>query len=189
MTHEFANVRDFTATLPPPDSGLILKHVAIGRGTQNYTCADSTNNTLPVAIGALATLYNASCVAADASNLLEVLPEFALNIAIPGNFPSSGNHYFTGPSPVFNIIHPNLGSTTAKKLSVCDAPPTATKGKGDKGFGSVPWLKLGQVSGSPALQNIYRLNTAGGSPPPNCKGMDKTFQVPYAAEYVFISTL
>ncbi|KAI9783377.1 MAG: hypothetical protein M1839_003912 [Geoglossum umbratile] len=173
------------STLPPPDSGLKLKHVAIGRGTQNYTCADSTANSVPLAIGALATLYNASCFAADAPGLLALLPEFVLNTAIPGNFPNSGNHYFMGSSPVFNIIHPDLGSTTAKKLAACDAPSTATKGKGGNGFGSISWLKLGQVSGSPSMQNVYRLNTAGGSPPPNCNGMASKFEVAYSAEYWF----
>src|ERR1700753_1347711 len=27
--------------LPAPSAGLVLTHIAIGRGTQNYTCADN----------------------------------------------------------------------------------------------------------------------------------------------------
>ncbi|RYP18589.1 hypothetical protein DL765_003874 [Monosporascus sp. GIB2] len=39
-----------------PAAGLVLKHVAIGRGTQNYTC-DTTNSTaVPAPAGAVATL-------------------------------------------------------------------------------------------------------------------------------------
>ncbi|KAI9766997.1 MAG: hypothetical protein M1840_005956 [Geoglossum simile] len=174
-----------TSTLPPPDSGLTLKHVAIGLGTQNYTCADSTSNSIPVAIGAVATLYNASCVAADAPLILQYLPEFALNFPIPTSYPNSGNHYFTGASPFFSISHPNIGNTTCKKLSVCNAPSTATLGKGGQGYGSIPWVKLGQVSGSPSLQNVFRLTTAGGTAPPNCQDVASSFQVPYAAAYWF----
>jgi len=142
---------------------------------------------VPVSIGALATLYNASCIAADAPTILELLPEFALELPIPPGYPSSGNHFFQGASPVFSIVHPNLGVSTLKKLTSCNAPSTAPMGKDGKGFGSVPWLKLVQVSGAPALQNVYRLNTAGGAAPPNCQGMASSFQVPYSAEYVLPS--
>jgi hypothetical protein len=186
--HKHTNVTNRTATLPPPDSGLQLKHVAIGQGTQNYTCADSTAASKPLPIGAVATLYNATCAAADAPKLLAALPELALNVALPANIPSSGKHLFLGSSPFFDIYKPDLGSTTCKKIAACDAPAGAPKGKGGKGFGSVPWLKLGQVEGDPALQNIFRLNTAGGSPPPDCSGQPPNIQVPYSAEYVFFVT-
>ncbi len=35
------------------------------------------------------------------------------------------------------------------------------------------------------LQEVYRINTAGGNPPATCEGMKSTFEVQYAAEYVF----
>ncbi|KAH0547834.1 hypothetical protein FGG08_000091 [Glutinoglossum americanum] len=174
-----------SSTLPPPDAGLVLKHVAIGRGTQNYTCADNTNGTKPVAIGAVAELYNSSCVAADFPQLLATLPDLALNVKLPQNLPCSGKHYFVAASPFFEITRPSLGSTTAKKLAACSAPAGSPKGKGGNGYGAVPWLKLGQVSGAPALQNVFRVNTAGGNPPPDCKGQPSTIQIPYSAEYVF----
>lgn len=58
------------------------------------------------------------------------------------------------------------------------------KGPGDNGEGAVPWLKLtAQDPKGQILQEVYRVNTAGGSPPTSCQGMAATFEVQYAAEY------
>jgi hypothetical protein len=187
MTSGFTDMINHTATLPAPDAGLVLKEVAIGKGTQNYTCADSTSASTPVLIGALATLYNVSCVAADLPTVLALLPQLALNSQpLPTQIDATGIHYFQGASPYFQINRPNLGSTVDKKLATCTAPSNAPLGQNGKGFGSVPWLKLGQVSGSTALQNTFRLNTAGGAAPATCEGQPSSFQIPYAAEYAFI---
>ena len=101
-----------TEPLPAPDAGTTLKHVAIGRGIQNYTC-DTTNATaIPKAIGAVATLYNASCIAATSPMVLNTLPGFALQFnlgpnpaaANPANLDVSGLHYFTELGvPFFNL--------------------------------------------------------------------------------------
>jgi hypothetical protein len=43
--------------------------------------------------------------------------------------------------------------------------------------------QVGDKSGSYGdLQEIYRVNTAGGNPPATCAGMPATFEVEYAAE-------
>ncbi|KAF5019158.1 hypothetical protein F66182_8837 [Fusarium sp. NRRL 66182] len=42
--------------LPSPPQGVALKHIALGFGIQNYTCADAGAN--PTASGALAVLYD-----------------------------------------------------------------------------------------------------------------------------------
>ncbi|KAF2138573.1 uncharacterized protein K452DRAFT_301105 [Aplosporella prunicola CBS 121167] len=52
-----------SSTLPQPATGLKLKYIALGIGTQNYTCASSADNTkrttsTPSSAGALATLYD-----------------------------------------------------------------------------------------------------------------------------------
>lgn len=57
-----------SSTLTPPGEDLALKYLVLGRGTQNYTCADQTDNSTPKAIGATATLFDASCLAALTSN-------------------------------------------------------------------------------------------------------------------------
>ena len=41
-----------SSTLPPP-TGLVLKFVGLGIGTQNYTCATSSSAAVPVSDGAL----------------------------------------------------------------------------------------------------------------------------------------
>lgn len=50
----------------------------------------------------------------------------------------------------------------------------------------MPWLKLTARSGATGnLEEVYRVNTAGGNPPATCAGMPATFEVQYAAEYWF----
>ncbi|KAK8194280.1 hypothetical protein M8818_007468 [Zalaria obscura] len=181
--------------LPPPSSGLSLSHVAVGRGTQNYTC-DLTNATaVPVAIGALASLYNVSCIAADMPALLAYIPGIALDMPIPSSPDSSspvnedlsGFHYFlNSTTPFFNLdtsLH-SYGNGAFKKANQTTAPTTAMKGPNGQGDGAVAWLKLSAMSpGGQVFQEVYRVNTAGGNPPKTCTGMAASFEVPYSAEY------
>lgn len=183
-----------TEPLPAPDAGTTLKHVAIGRGIQNYTC-DTTNATaIPKAIGAVATLYNASCVAATSPLVLNTLPGFALQFNLgpnpaapnPANLEVSGLHFFTDAGvPFFNLdtAKQQIGTLPCSKAGSAPAPASAIKGQGNKGDGAVAWLKLTAVDGATGnLESVYRLNTAGGNPPKTCEGMPATFEVQYAAE-------
>jgi len=182
--------------LPPPSPGLALKHVAIGRGTQNYTCG-TNSSAAPVAIGAMATLFNASCVAATFPQVLTTLPNFALqydlnaNEALPNvaNLLVSGHHFFTTvTTPFFNLdtASMDLGEAQCSKNNTVNAPADAPKGQGGVGNGAVAWLKLLTKVGSTGnLEEIYRLNTAGGNPPATCVGMPAAFEVQYSAEYWF----
>ncbi|CZT08979.1 hypothetical protein WAI453_001417 [Rhynchosporium graminicola] len=184
--------------LPPVGEGLYLKHVAIGRGTQNYTCDTQNATAIPVATGAVATLYNASCIAATYPEMLATLPDVALQFNLtnanqstisPSNLVISGHHFFSnGTTPVF-VLNPagnDIGVAPCQKNSAVPAPAGTTKGQGNQGFGTVAWLKLDTRHGATGgLQEVYRINTAGGSPPPTCMGMAASFQVQYAAEYWF----
>jgi len=186
--------------LAPPSAGLYLKHVAIGRGTQNYSCATSDATTIPAAVGANATLFNASCIAASYPLVLASLPNVTLqyNSISAGNmFPAvnndvTGQHFFlTTTEPFFNLDTPalQLGQIPAAKLDSTAAPATASKGQGGVGYGAVPWLKLVAKAGATGgLQEVYRLNTAGGAAPATCAGMAPLFQIQYAAEYWFYAT-
>jgi len=183
--------------LPPVSSGLVLKHVAIGRGTQNYTCG--TNATAaPAAIGAKATLYNATCVASTYPDLLAILPSVALQFNLtdpnqsslaPSNLAISGHHFFTNTTtPAFDLDTStgDLGFASCSKNNTVNAPAGSIVGQDNEGFGAVPWLKLLTHDGTTGnIQEIYRINTAGGSPPATCEGMPSTFEVQYAAEYWF----
>jgi len=184
--------------LPSPAAGLTLKHVAIGRGIQNYTC-DTTNATaIPVSIGAVATLYNATCVASTYPDVLAALPNVALQFNLtsvdqaslsPSNLAISGHHFFSNmTTPLFNLdsTAAQLGVVPCAKNNTVPAPAGAPKGQDNQGFGSVAWLKLLARDGATGnLQEVYRLNTAGGNPPSTCAGMPATFEVQYSAEYWF----
>ncbi|KAI9791409.1 MAG: hypothetical protein M1816_003977 [Peltula sp. TS41687] len=179
--------------LPPPSDGLTLTHVAIGRGTQNYTCAPGASK--PVAAGALAKLYNATCTAATYPDLLALVPNAVLSFNTPSDddktmSPSSlflsGHHYFPDPTtPVFDMGTKKdfYGFAVCAKSAQSPAPPDAPKGP--NGLGSVPWLKLGDKGGSSGIKEVYRVNTAGGVPPATCDDHQGDFQVDYAAEYWF----
>ncbi|ORY71595.1 malate dehydrogenase [Pseudomassariella vexata] len=181
--------------LPVPAEGLKLKHVAIGRGTQNYTC-DVTNATaVPAQTGAVATLFNASCVAATYPDLLNMLPKLAMSFNLteveqkmgPSNLAISGQHFFTNTTtPFFNLdtTRATLGEAGCTKANATSAPANAPKGQ--LGEPAVPWLKLvTHVGATGNLQEVYRIETAGGSAPATCKGMPATFEVQYSAQYWF----
>jgi hypothetical protein len=165
--------------------------VAIGRGTQNYTCDVKNATAIPVANGALATLYNASCIASAYPDLLNTLPKAAVQFNLtdapkmaPSNLVVSGVHYFTNPTTAFfnlDSAAAKLGQMPCAKNNTAAAPANAPKGQG--GEAAVPWLKLLAKAGATGgLQEVYRLETAGGSAPATCAGMPAAFEVQYSAQ-------
>jgi hypothetical protein len=160
-----------SSTLSPPSAGLQLVLVALGEGTQNYTC--TANLTAPpTAIGAVAQLFDASC--AMVNNPGASTPSLG---TIEESAKSIGAHFFVDNStPDFDII--GLGNTQAKKAEDCNAPqPTA----------DVKWLRLeAKADGSTsAVKQIYRLNTVGGMAPKTCEGKaaGDVVAVEYQAQY------
>ncbi|KAL9621469.1 MAG: hypothetical protein Q9160_004112 [Pyrenula sp. 1 TL-2023] len=189
-----------TPALPGPGTdGSFLKHVAIGRGRQNYTCDNAT--AAPKAIGAKAALFNASCIASAYPDILAMLPGLAINIPMPDPFsaqlaslpPStidlSGHHYFdsTG-APTFDLdVIPayQFGFARSAKMNTSSAPAQPAN-TGLQGEPPVPWLYLNTINGTTGgIEHIYRVNTVGGSQPATCAGMPAAFEVEYAAEYWF----
>lgn len=174
--------------LPPPSSGLSLTHIAIGRGTQNYTCTNDTAS--PVAAGAVATLFNVTCLAGPYPQLLALLPDIALKFSTPdpasamspANLFLSGHHFFPDPTTPFFNLNTNAhqwGTVGCKKANATDAPQKST---------DVPWLKLSsKARDGCTISEVYRLNTKGGQAPATCKGKESAFTVEYAAEYWFWS--
>lgn len=170
-------------------------HVAVGRGTQNYTCADSTAQSKPVAAGAVARLYNATCAAANYPQLLARLPNASLVFGSPAVedeplHPAplyfSGDHFFIdAKTPVFNVGTKSdfYGVAVCAKSDSSAAPADAPAGP--NGLGSVPWLKLADTGASTGFKEVYRVNTAGGVAPASCEGQEAQFKVDYATEYWF----
>ncbi|KAK8233343.1 hypothetical protein HDK90DRAFT_263829 [Phyllosticta capitalensis] len=196
-------------SLPSPSSGLVLSHVAVGRGTQNYTCSGLAATETPKAVGAVATLFNATCAAANSPSLLYDTPAIALQYDIPTAASAleaysillSGHHYFTNTTtPFFNLdtADHTWGVMAGKKEASVKAPSTgagaaAVKKLADDGVdgtenGSCAWLQLAALD-EPGLawKEVYRLNTAGGNAPDTCEGIDGDFEVQYAATYWFWS--
>ncbi|KAJ5082678.1 hypothetical protein N7532_011721 [Penicillium argentinense] len=180
----------------PSSDGLSPLYVALGRGTQNYTCADSSANSVPEAAGAVANLYNATCIAANHPDLLEMLPGVAYTISLPSKdlarFPPAnillmGHHFFyDSTTPEFNLDLPNknFGIVMTKKKGSIDAPSTAKKGK----YGAVSWLYLTNTTGTVGNYGevaVYRVDTASGSPPATCEGQPKNIEIAYSANYYF----
>ncbi|KAG0127186.1 hypothetical protein HOY82DRAFT_81303 [Tuber indicum] len=193
---------DGPTLLPDPDPGLKLTNVVLGRGTQNYTCADDTESSTPVSQGAEAILYDVSCLAADHPSLLHELPDVLVQLQssvqyyITAVFQRlskekviAGHHYFTPDfsTPVFDFrITPDIKRYFSGKRDA-GVPATAYASKGAPGqeYGAVDWVRL--KAGDEAVESklAYRVHTAGGKAPPNCKGMQKNFDIEYATEYWF----
>jgi hypothetical protein len=190
--------------LPAPD-GLTLAHVALGRGIQvntprttpaphqtkltnplqNYTCASNSADVKPVAIGALAHLYNASCLASAYPDLLSLLPDLALQYPLPNpgikgadsdnaatllssytNAPPadvalSGHHFFDAKTPVFELNSNPSGPDTHLGLIQCKAnknstaPAGSCPGVGWQGDGAVAWLFLNTTDASETTDVLF----------------------------------
>jgi hypothetical protein len=140
----------------------------------------------------MATLFNASCLISSYPDLANIITKMALQFTLtteetklgPSNLAISGIHFFTNTTtPFFNLDRPNLqlGEAGCQKLNATNAPADATKGS--DGSAAVPWLKLATRTGATGdLQEIYRVQTAGGSAPATCAGMPASFEVQYSAQ-------
>ncbi|USP81119.1 hypothetical protein yc1106_08393 [Curvularia clavata] len=157
-----------SSALAAPTGKLLM--VALGQGTQNYTCSDTSS--APASVGALAQLSDATCaLASDPS-----ITTSGLNTKVSA---AVGTHFFLdATTPDFDVS--TLGNTVVKKAQAADAPNAAS---------DVPWLRLTtQASGTTSqVKEIYRVNTVGGKAPASCAGQTpgQVFTVPYEAQYWF----
>lgn len=202
------------------NASLSLYHVAVGHGTQvslqlysfnqpiklnhaqNYTCASPSAT--PVPIGAVATLFNATCVASSDQATLDYLTGLAYNTPLnspsilhgPASAYTSGHHYFTtdAKTATFNLhnAQSDYGITFSNKVNAAPAAEYYTASAP-----AVAWLQLKVLATPPTplfienadmvgnVQAIYRVKTIGGSPPPTCDGQPSVITVDYAAQYWF----
>ncbi|KAH0360560.1 hypothetical protein KCU65_g9330, partial [Aureobasidium melanogenum] len=162
--------------LPAPGA-LSLEYIALGVGTQNYSC--SATGATPTAIGAVASLYDASMLKTPArSSLIPSYAAVAYSTHTWFNLPTLGHHWFSAAGvPTFDLE--SHGFLSAKKVADVPAPAGSIAG-------SVDWLFL-QDDGrgvSKNLKAVYRVETAGGSAPATCS-KSGVIEVSYAAEYWF----
>ncbi|EMC92508.1 hypothetical protein BAUCODRAFT_294003 [Baudoinia panamericana UAMH 10762] len=189
-----------TGASPLPSPTGTLKYIAIGLGSQNYTCNGATY----ASDGALARLYDATSYLSNNPGKVDTLPSTYLKSfnSLPCSddlsdcvltddacediaallsgtpLPILGQHYFTSTlTPTFDLYfgagHPFL---YAKKVGDVPAPTS----------GNVDWLYLASngSSSNKIVSSVYRLETQGGVAPSSCTGSD-VLTVPYAAEYWF----
>ena len=180
--------------------------MAVGRGIQNYTCNDPLNSTAaPQAAGAVAVLFNISCLAALHPDIANVVPRASMRfnltegqleddalsqpmdaqLAPALSLPVSGIHFFNAQgAPFFNLDTPvgNLGKVAVEMDSAVPPPETAARGQLDED--AIAWLRLNSITEGTEgnIKQVYRLHTAGGSPPATCEGMPESFSVEYAAQ-------
>lgn len=168
--------------------------VKISQQSQNYSCATSTSDSTPEAIGAVANLYNVTCIAANDPDMVAKLPNMAYKMPSINNYSSIlraanvdllGHHFFQGSTPVFNLDTTpaqQYGIAFTKVQKKVDAPPDSVQGDN----GAVEWLYLSTISGTVGdYKSVYRVNTAGGAAPKTCENMPSVITVQYAANYYF----
>ncbi|KGO77795.1 Protein of unknown function DUF3455 [Penicillium italicum] len=200
LTNVSLSLSETKPPLPAPSTNMTLKYVALGRGTQNYTCpsngSSNFNTTIvPKATGAAATLFDASCIASSSLSLLHEVPAiisatpleslaFMAAIVAQGTRSTNliiGEHYFnTAGDPVFDMALSGSQSWVATSKIASASAPKSTSGSSS----DVPWLKLGYKKGN-GIREVYRVVTSLGDPPATCSGQNATIQVDYAAEYWF----
>ncbi|EPS36672.1 hypothetical protein H072_9768 [Dactylellina haptotyla CBS 200.50] len=184
-----------TNALPPPTTaeGKLFK-IALGVGTQNFSCAAAGSD--PVSNGAYAILYDFSCIflanedaaktlgdlaaqmKPDALNIFMKMTQNMLNVQYP-----IGKHFFKGDftTPAFEFIDGQkfYGGVAGK------VPAPAGSYAGQNGLGAVPSLKLTPKAGmGSTITTVYRIHTAGGVGPAKCD-RPGIKQFPYSAEYWF----
>jgi hypothetical protein len=174
--------------LPQPTSSPTI--IALGVGTQNYTC-NSTTGTYSSNV-ALADLYDITDLVK--SNTKDSLCKLYLKNSQdcksednPLQLNQIGLHFFDSSSkPNFDFTMSDRGWLQAKKGAAVPAPASASKGVKPQANGAVDWLYLldNGAGVSQTLQSVYRAQTAGGKPPATCQG-EEQIEIPYAAEYWF----
>ncbi|KAL3424312.1 malate dehydrogenase [Phlyctema vagabunda] len=175
-----------TTELPAPGNAT-FKYVAVGRGIQNYTCAAA--NATPVAIGAVATLFDGSSLASTDPTKLDTFPALAVYQPVPtcsldiagDELAILGRHYFDiAGTPVFDLYTVDA-VLKGKKTASIKAPATADLGPDNTG--AVDWLQLQDKGGSVGITEVYRVVTAGGNPLA-CTAAG-VISIPYASQYWF----
>ncbi|KAI9690752.1 MAG: hypothetical protein M1820_009849 [Bogoriella megaspora] len=179
-------------SLPILSPTATLKVIALGVGSQNYTCKDTpnSNTSAPVSVGARADLYDVTDLFRNNPSLEDSETRAALvsNSGLGNN--RIGQHFFTNVgstlTPTFDLdAHDPPLFLSAVKSNTETAPKVAFQGLSSEG--AIAWLFLGSDNSglSQGVNGVYRVETAGGMQPATCADKSGDFQVPYSAEYWF----
>lgn len=152
--------------LPRPSSNLTLKYIALGRGTQNYTCpsisATSRNASTPTETGAAAMLFDASCLASASMTLLHELPaiigraplaSLAFLVEMLGATTGTSNlilgeHYFNANGDPFFDLRMSGSAAWMIARKNASVPAPAREYSSDTESKDVAWLQLETKKGN-----------------------------------------
>ncbi|THV04701.1 putative malate dehydrogenase, partial [Dendrothele bispora CBS 962.96] len=184
--------------LPPPTHK--VSFVALGVGTQNYTCSDAGTYT---SVGAFAELFDISCLyrtqcfsnitsdafevwnAAPPSVTASRVPQFLDSLRQFHNPTVLGEHYFvvnpvtgSGLSPKWDFTSRAFAGNAdafvvGSKISSMASPTSPS---------NIDWLYLTKAVGSLA-DEVYRTDTQGGQPPASCAPGSNPITVKYTSMY------
>lgn len=141
--------------------------VVLGVGTQNYTC--SSPNSKPVPNGAVATLYDITCVMAAYPTAAHYSSAVAMRMGFNSlqdtrkvpqglGYPIVGKHYFT-PDAKTAVFEAQSGGRylkfTGGRLEGIPAPANAIEG-------TVDWLRLGRKQGYEKKSNEMKVGDNPG---------------------------
>jgi len=187
--------------LGAPSTPLVA--VGLGVGVQNYTC--SSNNVF-VSAGAVAELFDVSCLATTNSGALSTIHNDVFNVwngpdadgatiqqlidvfpdALPAD-PVLSQHFFInngagGISPVWDFRATPKFQGVDNAVFVGKASANTPDADPTK---NVAWLHLAKVSGD-ISDEVYRISTVGGVPPTSCvSGTTQDISVKYTSQYWF----
>lgn len=172
-----------TSSLPQVPGNTTLKFVALGVGTQNYTCTgEDQAGGVTLSNGAVATLFDITetlCTTSGRGSLRL----FGRHTDNTWGFDRQlGHHYFTPDLvPTFDLLHTHFHTfVSARKNASVPAP-----GQSKLPLPSIDWLYLVPDRNKPNTGDIaavYRVNTLGGVAPFNCVNNVSVF---YMAQYWF----
>ncbi|KAG8808787.1 hypothetical protein FRC17_003773, partial [Serendipita sp. 399] len=183
---------DQTTLAVPPGTQPVA--IALGVGTQNYTCSAAGTY---ASAGAVATLFDLSCLVNDPLKRFATIQDDLFKLPAPARNAlvsllartplNIGAHYFiknplpngTGNNPKF-AQQTNGGaiSTVLAKKAGIPAP--------NGGGANVDWLQLSALEGfGQWATTVFRVDTKAGQPPASCSQVNSTITVPYAAKYYF----
>lgn len=178
--------------------------IGVAFGVQNYTC--STNNNFTSA-GAVAQLYDISCLYKSEPNLFKTIQEplydawvnltsditvqeiIAIIPALVNPDIIQADHYFL-PNPSGSGISPVWDFRVAERFK--DEVNAFILGQGAGSVAApvdpahnINWLRVREISGEIANE-VYRTDTVGGQPPTSCThGQTPDISVKYTSKYWF----
>jgi len=171
-------------------AGMVPTFVTVGRGIQNYTCTAGAF----VSTGAVASLYDASCLLVNDPTAFASIQDVALTFpravsatpltpssllgalrSHPASIVSSissvflskflmGNHFFTSFAPVSKIEPVFDFQESLGSGDFVTMNKTASIPDFRNPTANVAWLQLTQVLQGNFVKGVFRVDTAGGQP-------------------------